>query len=67
MLTHIENTGQFLIVSPVADPVSLKRVGVDPTAEQTSVPSRRERQYLEFHRENALRMARGLSRGERRP
>jgi hypothetical protein len=28
--------------------------------------SQGQRQYLEFHRENVLRMARGLTSGERR-
>ena len=61
-----ENTGQ-LIVSPVADPVSLKRMGVDRDARVNVGPfSEGQRQYLEFHRENVLRMARGLSKGERR-
>ena len=61
-----ENTGQ-LIVSPVADPVSLKRMGVDRAARVNVGPfSEGQRQYLEFHRENVLRMARGLSKGERR-
>ena len=60
-----ENTGQ-LIVSPVADPVSLKRMGVDPDVQvNVGVFSRGQRGYLEFHRENVLRMARGVSKGER--
>jgi len=60
-----ENTGQ-LIVSPVADPVSLKRMGVDPDVQvNAGVFSRGQRGYLEFHRENVLRMARGVSKGER--
>jgi putative restriction endonuclease len=59
-----ENTGQ-LIVSPVADPVSLKRMGVDRDARVNVGPfAEGQRQYLEFHRENVLRMARGLSKGE---
>ena len=61
-----ESAGQ-LIVSPVADPVSLKRMGIDHDA-RTNVGafSQGQRQYLEFHRENVLRMARGLATGERR-
>jgi predicted restriction endonuclease len=60
-----ENTGQ-LIVSPVADPVSLKRMGVDPDVQMNvGAFSRGQRGYLEFHRENVLRMARGVSKGER--
>ena len=59
-----ENAGQ-LIVSPVADPVSLKRMGVDRDARaNVGAFSEGQRRYLEFHRENVLRMARGLSRGE---
>lgn len=60
-----ENTGQ-LIVSPVADPVSLKCMGVDRDARvNVGAFSQGQRQYLEFHRENVLRMARGLSKDER--
>ena len=60
-----ENAGQ-LIVSPVADPVSLKRMGIDrDTRANVGAFSEGQRRYLEFHRENVLRMARGLSRGER--
>lgn len=59
-----ENAGQ-LIVSPVADPVSLKRMGIDRDARaNVGAFSQGQRRYLEFHRENVLRMARGLSRGE---
>jgi putative restriction endonuclease len=59
-----ENTGQ-LIVSPVADPVSLKRMGIDGDARvNVGTFSQGQRQYLEFHRENVLRMARGLSKRE---
>ena len=59
-----ENAGQ-LIVSPVADPVSLKRMGIDRDARaNVGAFSEGQRRYLEFHRENVLRMARGLSRGE---
>ena len=60
-----ENTGQ-LIVAPVADPVSLKRMGIDRSAQvNVGTFSQGQRQYLEFHRENVLRMARGVSKGER--
>ena len=59
-----ENAGQ-LIVSPVADPVSLKRMGIDHDARaNVGAFSEGQRRYLEFHRENVLRMARGLSKGE---
>jgi putative restriction endonuclease len=59
-----ENTG-YLIVSPVADPVSLKRMGINPHAQvNVGAFSRGQRQYLEFHRENVLRMARGVAKGE---
>ncbi len=57
-----ENAGH-LIVSPVADPVSLKRMGIDRDARvSVGAFSEGQRQYLEFHRENALRMARGISK-----
>ena len=60
-----ENTGQ-LIVSPVADPVSLQRMGIDgDTNPNVGSFSHGQRQYLEFHRENVLRMARGVSKRER--
>jgi len=60
-----ENTGQ-LIVAPVADLVSLKRMGIDRSAQvNVGTFSQGQRQYLEFHRENVLRMARGVSKGER--
>jgi HNH endonuclease len=60
-----ENAGQ-LIVSPVADPVSLKRMGIDRDARvNVGAFSQGQRRYLEFHRENVLRMARGLSRDKR--
>ena len=56
-----EDSGQ-LIVSPVADPNSLKRMGVDPDGRvNVGVFSEGQRHYLEFHRENVLRMARGVS------
>lgn len=55
-----ENTGQ-LIVSPVADPVSLKRMGIDRDAGvDVGTFSQGQRRYLEFHRENVLRMACGV-------
>ncbi|HEY1889473.1 MAG TPA: HNH endonuclease, partial [Steroidobacteraceae bacterium] len=57
-----ENAGQ-LIVSPVADPVSLERMGIDRDARaNVGAFSAGQRRYLEFHRENVLRMARGVSR-----
>jgi len=60
-----ENRGQ-LIVSPVADPVSLNRMGIDGAARvNVGAFSQGQRQYLEFHRENVLRMARGVSRDKR--
>ncbi|MFO1469362.1 MAG: hypothetical protein U1F35_23405, partial [Steroidobacteraceae bacterium] len=56
-----EDSGQ-LIVSPVADPKSLKRMGVDPDGRvNVGAFSQGQRRYLEFHRENVLRMARGIS------
>ena len=62
-----EDSGQ-LIVSPVADPVSLKRMGIDHEARvNVGGFSQGQRQYLDFHRENVLRMARGsagLGRGD---
>jgi putative restriction endonuclease len=55
-----EGSGQ-LIVSPVADQRSLKRMGIN-TGRGVNVGafSEGQRRYLEFHRENVLRMARGL-------
>ncbi len=62
-----EDSGQ-LIISPVADRVSLKRMGIDRDARvNVGVFSQGQRQYLDFHRENILRMARGtagLNRGD---
>jgi hypothetical protein len=56
-----EGSGQ-LIVSPVADQRSLKRKGVDPEARvNVGAFSQGQRRYLEFHRENVLRMARGVA------
>jgi putative restriction endonuclease len=61
-----ENAGQ-VIVSPVADPVSLKRMGIDrDTRLNVGTFSQGQRRYLEFHRENVLRMARGLTNAVRR-
>ncbi len=52
-----EDSGQ-LTVSPVADPISLKRMGLDH-ARRVNVGafSEGQRRYLDFHRENVLRMA----------
>ena len=56
-----EDSGQ-LILSPVADPVSLKRMGIDHEARMNvGVFSEGQRRYLDFHRENVLRMARGVA------
>jgi putative restriction endonuclease len=56
-----EDSGQ-LIVSPVADPISLKRMGVDSVGcVNVGAFSQGQRRYLEFHRENVLRMARGVA------
>jgi predicted restriction endonuclease len=56
-----EDSGQ-LIVSPVADPVSLKLMGVDREARMNvGAFSQGQRRYLHFHRENVLRMARGIA------
>ena len=56
-----EDSGQ-LIVSPVADPKSLKRMGVDSVGcVNVGAFSQGQRRYLEFHRENVLRMARGVA------
>ena len=53
-----ENSG-LMIVSPVADRQSLKRMGIDPTSHaNVGAFSQGQRRYLEFHRENVLRMAR---------
>jgi putative restriction endonuclease len=61
-----EDSGR-LIVSPVADPVSLKRMGIDSeVGVDVGGFSQGQRQHLEFHRENVLRMARGIARDERR-
>jgi hypothetical protein len=56
-----------LIVSPVADPPSLKRMGIDRDAPvNVGTFSEGQRHYLEYHRENVLRMARGINRVERK-
>jgi hypothetical protein len=56
-----ENRGQ-LIVSPVADPNSLKRMGIDiGRGMNVGAFSQGQQRYLEFHRENVLRMARGIA------
>ena len=56
-----EDSGQ-LIVSPVADPKSLKRMGIDPGRRMNvGAFSQGQRHYLEFHRDNVLRMARGVA------
>jgi putative restriction endonuclease len=61
-----EDTGR-LIVAPVADPVSLQRMGIDGEVEvNVGGFSQGQRQHLEFHRENVLRMARGITKDERR-
>ncbi len=57
-----EDTGR-LIVSPVADQRSLKRMGINPEDRvNVGAFSEGQRRYLEFHRENVLRMARGVAR-----
>lgn len=52
-----ENNGD-LIVSPVADKISLKRMGIDPD-ERLNVGafSEGQRKYLDYHRDNVLRLA----------
>jgi len=51
-----EDTGQ-LIVSPVADSLSLKRMGIDPDSRaNVGAFSQGQRRYLDFHRENVLRI-----------
>ncbi len=52
-----EDSGQ-LIVSPVADPMSMKRMGIDHDRRiNVGAFSEGQRCYLDFHRENVLRMA----------
>jgi putative restriction endonuclease len=61
-----ENTGQ-LIVSPVADPLSLKRMGIEAhDLVNVGAFSGAQQRYLDFHRENVLRMARGVETSKRR-
>jgi putative restriction endonuclease len=49
-------------VSPVADQRSLKRMGIDAeSCANVGSFSQGQRHYLEFHRENVLRMARGVA------
>jgi len=56
-----EDSGQ-LIVSPVADPKSLKRMGVDLEGRvNVGTFSAGQRRHLDFHRENVLRMVRGIA------
>lgn len=51
--------GGELIVSPVADPISLRRMGI-PTRSTINVGafSEGQRRFLEYHRDNVLRMSR---------
>ena len=45
-----------LIVSPVADEMSLRRMGIDPgDPPDVGAFSEGQRRYLEYHRENVLR------------
>ena len=56
-----EDSGR-LIVSPVADQKSLARMGVDPVnGVNVGAFSQGQRRHLNFHRENVLRMARGIT------
>ncbi len=56
-----EDSGQ-LIVSPVADPKSLTRMGINLEGRvNVGAFSQGQRRYLDFHRENVLRMARGVA------
>ena len=57
-----EDSGQ-LIVSPVADQTSLKRMGINAgNSINVGAFSEGQRRYLDFHRDNVLRMARGVGR-----
>jgi putative restriction endonuclease len=48
-----------LIVSPVADPASLAKMGLNPSKGlNVGAFSESQRRFLDFHRENVLRMAR---------
>jgi putative restriction endonuclease len=52
-----KNSGE-LIVSPVADPVSLRRMGIPlDTTLNVGMFSSGQRQFLEYHRDNVLRMS----------
>jgi hypothetical protein len=56
-----EDSGQ-LIISPVTDPKSLIRTGINPENDlNVGRFSDGQRRYLESHRENVLRMARGIA------
>jgi putative restriction endonuclease len=56
-----EDSGE-LIISPVADRGSLKRMGIDPEGRvEVGAFSQGQQRYLEFHRDNILRMARGVA------
>ena len=55
-----EDSGQ-LILSPVADQTSITRMGIDVrNSINVGTFSEGQRRYLEFHRDNVLRMARGI-------
>jgi predicted restriction endonuclease len=59
-----EDSGQ-LIVSPVADQRSLNHMGIETEGRvNVGAFSQGQRRYLDFHRENVLRMARGVVRLE---
>jgi hypothetical protein len=58
-----EDRGE-LIVSPVADRISLRRMGVDPDVRMNvGAFSEGQRRYLDYHRDNVLRLARRPSGG----
>jgi predicted restriction endonuclease len=49
----------LLIASPVADRASLVKMGIDPKGKMNvGVFSEGQRRFLEYHRENVLRMSR---------
>ena len=55
-----------LIASPVADLPPLRRMGIDRQASvNVGAFSQGQRYLLEYHRENMLRMVRGINRVER--
>ena len=57
--------GGLLIVSPVADRASLERMGIRHDAPvNVGRFSQGQRKFLDFHRENVLRMARGISKSK---